>query len=230
MLNDLVALKVIVPGGDTQSLKRTIQFFLDRLGERAQRSETVQQIGDDLFSVALDQPFRFPSQFVFVLRAFSTLEGIGKSLAGEDFSIAKSAAPYAQRLLAQEDRSSAAQSIQRQVESASSNVAMLPDRVERIDRIVSAIDDGSLRPSARFQEGERAFRRLGIVQSATLQTVASLGLLNLALNSTVLEAHPAVPVGVLSTSLALALSVSRQVNRVRRIDRFERAKRGGESE
>lgn len=29
----------------------------------------------DLFAIATDQPFRFPSTFTFVLRAFSTLEG-----------------------------------------------------------------------------------------------------------------------------------------------------------
>ncbi|KAI4326413.1 hypothetical protein MLD38_031731 [Melastoma candidum] len=34
----------------------------------------------DLFAVALDQPFRFPSTFTFVLRAFTTLEGIGYAL------------------------------------------------------------------------------------------------------------------------------------------------------
>lgn len=39
---------------------------------------TLQTIGEDLFAIALDQPFRFPAAFTFVLRAFATLEGIGK--------------------------------------------------------------------------------------------------------------------------------------------------------
>lgn len=38
----------------------------------------LQTIGEDLFAIALDQPFRFPAAFTFVLRAFATLEGIGK--------------------------------------------------------------------------------------------------------------------------------------------------------
>jgi predicted unusual protein kinase regulating ubiquinone biosynthesis (AarF/ABC1/UbiB family) len=41
---------------------------------------------------------RFPATFTFVLRAFSTLEGIGKSL-NPDFKFVEVATPYAQELL-----------------------------------------------------------------------------------------------------------------------------------
>lgn len=78
-------------------------------------------MSQDLFSIAVDQPFRFPATFTFVLRAFSTLEGedtkrevillyvsilkqfvdpllhagVGKTL-DPDFSFPRIAAPYAQ--------------------------------------------------------------------------------------------------------------------------------------
>ncbi len=57
-----------------------------------------QVIGEDLFAIALDQPFRFPASFTFVLRAFSTLEGIGKAL-DPKYSFIAVAQPYAQELL-----------------------------------------------------------------------------------------------------------------------------------
>jgi predicted unusual protein kinase regulating ubiquinone biosynthesis (AarF/ABC1/UbiB family) len=53
---------------------------------------------EDLFAIAVDQPFRFPATFTFVLRAFSTLEGIGKGL-NPDYRFAEVATPYAQELL-----------------------------------------------------------------------------------------------------------------------------------
>lgn len=63
---------------------------------------TLQTIGEDLFAIAVDQPFRFPATFTFVLRAFSTLEGIGKTL-NPDYNFSAVATPYAQELLQLQD-------------------------------------------------------------------------------------------------------------------------------
>ena len=45
---------------------------------------------------------RFPASFTFVLRAFSTLEGIGKTL-NPDYKFSDVAQPYAQELLELQD-------------------------------------------------------------------------------------------------------------------------------
>ena len=65
---------------------------------QADRQETLSAIGEDLFTLAVDQPFRFPAAFTFVLRAFTTLEGIGRSLDPE-FQFSEVAKPYASELL-----------------------------------------------------------------------------------------------------------------------------------
>ena len=62
-----------------------------------------QAIGEDLFAIALDQPFRFPAAFTFVLRAFSTLEGLGKAL-DPQYKFADVARPYVLELLELEVR------------------------------------------------------------------------------------------------------------------------------
>lgn len=63
---------------------------------------SLQKIGEDLFAIAIDQPFRFPATFTFVLRAFSTLEGIGKTL-NPAYNFSEVATPYAQELLQLQD-------------------------------------------------------------------------------------------------------------------------------
>ena len=47
---------------------------------------------------AADKPFRFPATFTFVVRSFSVLDGIGKSLSPR-FDITEISAPYARGLL-----------------------------------------------------------------------------------------------------------------------------------
>jgi hypothetical protein len=93
-----VDLGVVRSGGDQLSVRRSIAYFLDNINKQAERKETISAIGEDLFAIALDQPFRFPATFTFVLRAFSTLEGIGKSL-NPEYNFATVAQPYAQELL-----------------------------------------------------------------------------------------------------------------------------------
>ncbi len=52
----------------------------------------------DLLLAANDQPFRFPATFTFVVRSFTVLDGIGKSL-DPRFDISEISAPYARNLL-----------------------------------------------------------------------------------------------------------------------------------
>lgn len=54
--------------------------------------------GEDLLQASADKPFRFPATFTFVVRSFSVLDGIGKSLSPR-FDITEIAAPYARNLI-----------------------------------------------------------------------------------------------------------------------------------
>jgi hypothetical protein len=55
----LTDLQVIRAGGDQLSLRRSIAFFIDNLARQTERQETIANIGEDLFAIALDQPFRY---------------------------------------------------------------------------------------------------------------------------------------------------------------------------
>jgi predicted unusual protein kinase regulating ubiquinone biosynthesis (AarF/ABC1/UbiB family) len=47
----------------------------DKESMQKAQDKTLAAIGEDLFAIAVDQPFRFPATFTFVFRAFTTLEG-----------------------------------------------------------------------------------------------------------------------------------------------------------
>ena len=116
-----------VPTGDRLAVRRTAQFFLNSFQERLEqqkkekeqkgqsynasfkpqrskdeakerRKAILSNIGEDLLLAASDQPFRFPATFTFVVRSFTVLDGIGKSL-DPRFDISEISAPYARELL-----------------------------------------------------------------------------------------------------------------------------------
>lgn len=54
----LTDLKIVVSRGDDLSLRRAITYFLNNIAKQTQEQETIAAIGEDMFAVALDQPFR----------------------------------------------------------------------------------------------------------------------------------------------------------------------------
>eukprot|EP00268_Persea_americana_P064361 TRINITY_DN8463_c0_g1_i5.p2 TRINITY_DN8463_c0_g1~~TRINITY_DN8463_c0_g1_i5.p2 ORF type:complete len:119 (+),score=25.38 TRINITY_DN8463_c0_g1_i5:779-1135(+) len=79
VMQALIDLGALQPTGDMSPVRRSVQFFLDNsLNQTPDQQQTLAAIGEDLFAIATDQPFRFPATFTFVLRAFSTLEGVAR--------------------------------------------------------------------------------------------------------------------------------------------------------
>ncbi|MBA0640269.1 hypothetical protein Goklo_023224 [Gossypium klotzschianum] len=183
VMQSLIDLGALQPTGDLSSVRRSVQFFLDNLlDQRPDQDTTLAAIGEDLFAIAQDQPFRFPSTFTFVLRAFSTLEGIGYIL-DPNFSFAKIAAPYAQELLdirqRQRTGSQLVQEIRKQADDARSYTMSMPYRVQRIEEILKQLESGDLRLRVRVLESERAARKATTLQMATMYTVLGGTLVNL---------------------------------------------------
>ena len=58
VVKGLTDLGIIVSQGDTLSLRRAITYFLNNVAKQTKEQETVAAIGEDIFAVALDQPFR----------------------------------------------------------------------------------------------------------------------------------------------------------------------------
>jgi hypothetical protein len=53
-----VGLGIIRAQGDSLSLRRAITYFLANIARQTEQKEAVSAIGEDLFAVAIDQPFR----------------------------------------------------------------------------------------------------------------------------------------------------------------------------
>ncbi|KAL4185707.1 hypothetical protein AMTRI_Chr10g232040 [Amborella trichopoda] len=221
----LIDLGALQPTGDMSPVRRSVQFFLDNsLNQTPDQEQTLTAIGEDLFAIALDQPFRFPSTFTFLLRAFSTLEGIGYSL-NPEFSFVKIAAPYAQELLDKRQKSQSGtylvEEFRKQAVDARSSTISMPYRVQHIDEFVKKLEAGDLKLRVRVLEAERAARRASIMQSATIYTVAGGTLLNLGVTLT-FQGSQAFANGSFIGAAVFAALLARSMQRVQKLDKFEK--------
>ena len=158
VMTALVALGALAEIDDMGPVRRSIQYILDNMMDKPFEEQSVTAISDDLYAVAYDQPFRFPATFTFVMRAFSTLEGVGKGL-DPDFSFMEAAKPYASELMTNGgpgESSGILGEISRQAAQVGSSALSLPRRIEAtLDRL----DRGDVRVRVRSIESDRILRR-----------------------------------------------------------------------
>ncbi|XP_057796695.1 protein ACTIVITY OF BC1 COMPLEX KINASE 7, chloroplastic-like isoform X1 [Salvia miltiorrhiza] len=224
VMQSLIDLGALEPTGDLTSVRRSVQFFLNNLlNKRITQQQALSAIGEDLFAIAADQPFRFPSTFTFLIRAFSTLEGIGYTL-DSDFSFAKIAAPYAQELLGrryQRTGTQLVQEISKQADDARSHTISMPYRIQQIQDIVKQLESGDLKLRVRVLESERAARRASVLQMGTIYTVVGGILVNLGLTLRVQGSRAVANASFIVAGFFFILFV-RSMQKVRKLDRFEK--------
>ncbi|KAK3034002.1 hypothetical protein RJ639_033287 [Escallonia herrerae] len=225
VMQSLIDLEALQPTGDMSAVRRSVQFFLDNLlSQTPDQQQTLAAIGEDLFAIATDQPFRFPSTFTFVIRAFSTLEGIGYIL-DPDFSFVKIAAPYAQELLdikqQRRSRTQLVQEIRKQADDARTFTMSMPYRVQRIEEFVKQLESGDVKLRVRVLESERAARKATILQMATMYTVLGGTLLNLGVAFSNQGGQVIANGSFVGAGIFLTL-VIRSMQRVNKLDKFEK--------
>lgn len=218
VMNSLVALGALAEIDDMGPVRRSIQYILDNMMDKPFEEQSVTAISDDLYAVAYDQPFRFPATFTFVMRAFSTLEGVGKGLDPE-FNFMEAAKPYATELMTNGtpgETNGLLGEISRQAAQVGSSALSLPRRIEdTLDRL----DRGDIRVRVRSVESDRIQRRnsnLSLANSYTL-LVGSF-----TLSATMLLIFefvwPAVIMGVIAAVSGIALI--RLLMRISKADRM----------
>jgi predicted unusual protein kinase regulating ubiquinone biosynthesis (AarF/ABC1/UbiB family) len=214
----LVELGALSPADDMGPVRRSIQFMLDNFMDKPFEEQSVSQISEDLYEIAYDQPFRFPATFTFVMRAFSTLEGVGKGL-DPQFNFMEVAQPFALQIMANMNGSngnSLLDELGRQAAQVGSTALGLP---RRLDDTIEKLDRGDIRLRVRSLEAERILRRLSAMQQGNNYTILSGSFL---ICATVLFVNGYGTMALVAFLVALlpALALFRLLRRLDRLDRM----------
>ncbi len=218
VVDSLVELGALAPLGDRGPVRRSIQYMLDNLMDKPFEEQSVSAISDDLYEIAFDQPFRFPATFTFVMRAFSTLEGVGKGLDPE-FNFMEVAKPFAMEVMSNSEASngnSILDELGRQAAQVSNTALGLPRRIEAT---LDSLDRGDIRVRVRATESDRLLRRLNSVQMATNYTIL-VGTFTIA--ATILLVNSSLWLSGLAAIAAASFAVSliRLLRQIKQHDRF----------
>ncbi|MCS6942099.1 MAG: AarF/ABC1/UbiB kinase family protein [Geminocystis sp.] len=166
----LVDLGALQMPEDPSAVRRALQFLLDNFVDKPFEEQSISQISEELYEIAYDQPFRFPATFTFVMRAFSTLEGVGKGL-DPDFNFMEVAQPFALEIMAEFSNGaskSILDQIGRQAVEVSNKALGLPARIEDT---LDKLEKGDIRVRVKASESERLLRKLVGMQMATNYTL-----------------------------------------------------------
>lgn len=216
----LVDLGALAPSSDMGAVRRSIQYMLDHFMDQPFENQSVSAISDDLYEIAYDQPFRFPATFTFVMRAFSTLEGVGKGLDPE-FNFMEVARPFAMQLMTNGNGSRTNLSegllgeIGRQAAQVSSTALGLPRRIEDT---LDKLERGDIRVRTRSVETDRALRR---ISGVNMGTNYSLLVGTFTLSATILLVNQYMWLAILA-AMAAAISAIAFIRLLIRLDRSDR--------
>ncbi|MBD2570945.1 ABC1 kinase family protein [Anabaena lutea] len=217
VVQSLIDLGAIAPTDDMGPVRRSVQYMLDNFMDKPFENQSVAAISEDLYQIAYDQPFRFPATFTFVMRAFSTLEGVGKGLDPE-FNFMEVAQPYAMQLITDNNSSegnSFLNELSRQAAQVSSTALGLPRRLEDT---LDKLERGDIRVRVRSVETERLLRRQSNIQLGTSYALIISGF---TLSATILLVNHELWLAILAGLIAAAVSVI-LIRLLLRLDRYDR--------
>ncbi len=217
VVQSLVNLGALSPVDDMGPVRRSVQYMLDHFMDKPFENQSVSAISDDLYELAYNQPFRFPATFTFVMRAFSTLEGVGKGLDPE-FNFMEVAKPYAMQLMSNMNGSegnSFINELGRQAAQVSSTALGLPRRLEDT---LDKLERGDVRVRVRSIETERLLRRQTNIQLGIAYAVIVSGF---TLSATILLVTNYIWLALLAGLIAAAGS-GLLIRLLSRLDRYDR--------
>ncbi len=182
LVSELQEAGVIAADVDLGPVRRLVRVMLNDALTPPFSANVIQKLSGDLYDLVYGQPFRLPPELIFVMRALSTFEGVGRSL-DPGFSLISIARPYLLPLMTASGGGPSGgfgsgtndllNSITRQAAEVSTRALGIP---RRLDESLARIEQGDLQVQIRAGETDRLLRRLALAQQSAGQSMLLAGL------------------------------------------------------
>ena len=218
LVEEMQAAGVITGGIDVGPVRRLVRMMLQEALTPPFSSNVIDKLSGDLYDLVYGQPFRLPVELIFVMRALSTFEGVGRTL-DPAFSLVAIAKPYLLPLMTSSGPGSndLLNELGRQVGAISTRAAALP---RRLDESLERLEQGDLQLQVRLGESDRQFRRMTLAQQSIGQSVL-LGCLALSAAILGASANPIWSLAPVAAALPVSFGWFRMQVKLRRDQRLD---------
>ncbi|WP_420063766.1 ABC1 kinase family protein [Prochlorococcus marinus] len=154
-------------GIDLGPVRRLIRIMLKERLTPPFGKDTIEKLSADLYELVYNQPFRLPVELIFVMRALSTFEGVGRSL-DPSFNLIAITKPYLIPLMTSNNPNDLINEIGRQFGEIGTKAVGLP---KRLDESLERLEQGDLQLQIRLGESDRQLRRMINAQQSMGQSI-----------------------------------------------------------
>jgi len=224
LVKELQDAKLIAEEIDLGPVRRLIRIMLKEKLTPPFGSDTIEKLSVDLYELIYDQPFRIPVELIFVMRALSTFEGVGRTL-DPSFNLIAITKPYLLEIMTSNNANDLLNEIGRQFGELGTKAVGLP---KRLDENLERLEQGDLQLQIRLGESDRQLRRMINAQQSMGQSIL-LGCLGI--SAALLGSSNKAIFSILPIIVALPISIKwmKLQMKIRRDEKLEHLQRKAQS-
>ena len=149
---------------DIGPVRRLVRLMLKEALTPPFSPNIIEKLSGDLYELVYETPFQLPVDLIFVMRALSTFEGVGRMLDPE-FNLVSVTKPYLISFMTSNNQSpnDLINQLGRQVGEIGSKAVGIP---KRIDDSLERLEQGDLQLQIRMGESDRQFKRMFTAQKS----------------------------------------------------------------
>ncbi len=147
---------------DVGPVRRLVRLMLKEALTPPFSPNIIEKLSGDLYELVYETPFQLPVDLIFVMRALSTFEGVGRML-DPGFNLVSVTKPYLIELMTSNNQTpnDLINQFGRQVGELGSKAVGIP---KRIDESLERLEQGDLQLQIRMGESDRQFKKMFTAQ------------------------------------------------------------------
>jgi predicted unusual protein kinase regulating ubiquinone biosynthesis (AarF/ABC1/UbiB family) len=170
LFDSLVYMGFLEPTGDIRPLRRMVKFVLDRFRDKPVDLRVFEEMSEEVYSLFEQEPFRLPTEMMFVVKAITTLDGIARSL-NPNYNLLSASKPFIKSFTESADKRNLITKVAQQTTAFVKSRMNQPHPVaQKISHLEKRLEQGDIEFPVRSESSDRLLRRINLALKCLIYT------------------------------------------------------------